>query len=188
MSFFYAIILALLIVCVSQLTLKLKVLFNIKNNTGKLQLKFVGIRIFDFDISIKSQCLKLVSKSGKTKYLPIELNQQSLQEYADFQSILFKKTYFKTLAIYFNFGVKSNAFVSAMICGYVDVICKMLYAIFKTKKSEVQAKLKVYPSFKNDVIKFGFKAKISLSIYDLIWSFSEAMLSKQLKPKNKKGV
>ena len=188
MDFFYAIILTLLIVCVLQLTLKLKVMFNIKSNTGKLQLKYVGIRIFDFDISIKSQCLKLVSKSGKAKYLPIELNQQSLQEYADFQTILFKKTYFKTLAIYFNFGIKSNAFASAMVCGYVDIICKMLYAIFKTKKSEAQAKLKIYPSFKNDVIKFGFKAKISLSIYDLIWSFSEAMIAKQLKSKGKKGV
>ena len=52
MDFFYAIILALLIVCVLQLTLKLKVMFNIKSNIGKLQLKFVGLRIFDFDISI----------------------------------------------------------------------------------------------------------------------------------------
>ncbi len=181
MSFLYAILIVLLVIFSVQLTMRLKVFFNIKNNTGKLQLKFINIKILDYKISLQNQCLCLTNKKGKNKYLPLELNQQSIQNYNDFESILFRKIYFKTMAIYFNFGIKSNAFASAMICGYVDVFSKIFYSIFKTKKSELIMQLKIFPSFNNNVIKFGFKAKISLSVLDFIWSFIEANLTKQVR-------
>jgi hypothetical protein len=41
--------------------------------------------------------------------------------------------------------------------------------------------LKVYPNFNNNVIKFGIKAKISLSVFDLFWSFIEATLTKRVR-------
>ena len=181
MSFLFAILIIILTIFSVQLTMKLKVYFNIKNNTGKLQLKFINIKIFDYKISLQSQCLCLTNKKGKNKYLPIELNQQSIQNYTDFESILFRKIYFKRLSIYFNFGLKSNAFASAMICGYADVFSKILYSILKTKKSEVIMRLKIFPSFNNNVIKFGIKAKISLSVFDLIWSFIEATLTRKVR-------
>ena len=181
MSFLFAILIFFLVIFSVQLTMRLKVFFNIKSNTGKLQLKFINIKVFDYKISLQSQCLCLTNKKGKNKYLPIELSQQSIQNYADFESILFRKIYFKTVAVYFNFGVKSNAFLSAMICGYVDVFSKIFYSLFKTKKSELIMQLKIFPSFNNNVIKFGFKAKISLSVLDLFWSFIEASLTKQIR-------
>lgn len=181
MSFLYYIIAILIVIFALQLTMKLKVLFNVKKNTGKLQLKFMFIKILDYKISIKSQCLMLTNKKGKNKYLPIDFSQQSIQEYNDFESILFRKIYFKTLSIYFNFGVKSNAFLSAMVIGYVDVFSKIFYSFFKTKKSELKMQLKVYPNFNNNVIKFGIKAKISLSVFDLFWSFIEATLTKRVR-------
>ena len=181
MSFFYYIIAFFIIVFTFQLTMKLKVFFNIKNNTGKLQLKFINIKIFDYDISIISKCLRLTNKRGKNKYLPIEFNETSIQNYNDFESILFRKIYFKKFSLFFNFGLKNDAFASALVCGYVDIFAKIFYSIFKTKKSEVIAKLKIYPSFNNNVIKFGIKAKISLSIFDFIWSLIEALLTKQVR-------
>ena len=183
MSFLYYIVIFLLIVVVLQLTLKLKIFFNVKNNTGKLQFKFIFFTVFDYQISIKNMCLRFTSKKGKNKYIPLDLSQESIQNYADFQSILFRKIYFKTISIYFNFGVKSDAFLSSIICGYVDVFSKIFYAIFKTKKSELKMQLKVYPSFNKNVIKFSIKAKISLSLFDLFWSFTEATLTKQLRAK-----
>ena len=181
MSFFYYILTFLIIIFALQLTMKFKVFFNVKNNTGKLQIKFIIFKIIDYKISFKSQCIMFTNKKGKNKYLPIEFSEQSIQNYEDFESILFRKIYFKTISIYFNFGIKSNAFVSAMICGYVDIFSKIFYTYFKTKKSEVKMKLKVYPNFNNNVIKFGIKAKISLSIFDFIWSFIEATLTRKVR-------
>ena len=181
MSFLYYILAFFIILFALQLTMKLKVFFNIKNNTGKLQIKFIGIKIIDYKISIKSKCLMLTNKKGKNKYMPIEFSEQSLQQYEDFLSILFRKIYFKTMSVYFNFGVKSNAFLSAMICGYVDLFSKIFYTFFKTKKSEVKMQLKVYPIFNNNVIKFGIKAKISMSVFDFIWSFIEATLTRKVR-------
>ena len=152
-----------------------------------MQLKFIGIRIFDYKIKIKDKNLVLTNKNGKNKYFPLEINNESIKNYTDFQSILFKKIYFKTIAIYFNFGLKDDAFVSTMVCGYIDVFSKIAYSFLKTKKSEVLMNLKVYPSFKNNVIKFGIKAKISLSLYDLLWSFIEAITTKFFRSKKEKG-
>jgi hypothetical protein len=87
------------------------------------------------------------------------------------------------LAIYFNFGAKNNAFLTSMACGYIDVLSKILYSVFKTKKSELIFASKIYPSFENDVIKIGIKAKISLSLYDLTWSFLEAKIGEKIRLK-----
>ena len=167
--------------------MKMKVFFNIKNNTGKLQLKFMFIKIFDYKISIVHQNLKLTSKKGKSKFMPIEFSQESIQSYTDFEGIIFRKIYFKTIAIYFNFGLKSDAFASSMVVGTIDIASKILFSFLKTKKSEVLLKLKTYPSFKSNVIKIGFKAKISISVFDFVWSLMEAVVTKQINSiKNKK--
>ena len=181
MGFLFYIITFFILLFMVQLTLKLKVFFNVKNNDGKLQLKFINIPILNYKISIINQCLKITNKKGKNKYIPLFMDQQSIKDYTDFESILFRKIYFKTVSVYFNFGIKSNAFVSAMVCGYVDIFSKIFYSLLKTKKNEVLAKLKIYPTFNKNVIKIGFKAKISLSVLDLIWSFIEATLTKQIK-------
>lgn len=102
--------------------------------------------------------------------------------------MLFKKTYFKKVAVYFNFGLKDNSFISAMGCGIFDIITKIMYSILKTKKSEVQFNSKVYPSFNSNVIKIGIKAKISISIYDLLWSFLESKFSSNIKITNQKEI
>lgn len=186
MSPYFSIILVIIIIFVFQLTIKLKIFFNVKKNRGKLQLKFIGIKIFDYDICFKYKCLKLTAKNGKSKYFPFELNKQTFENYANFQSLIFRKIYFKTISIYFNFGVENDAFLSAMVCGYVDVFSKIFYSIFNSKKSEVKLKLKVYPSFSTNVIKIGFKVKISLSIYDLLWSLLETLSNKHIKSKKQK--
>ena len=185
MSFLYASVLVILLISVLQLTLKMKVLFNPKLNRGKLELKFVGIKVLSYAVKIQNKNLVLTNKKGKNKYLPLELNDESIQNYTDFESILFRKVYFKTVSIYFNFGLKNEAFLSYMVCGYVDVFSKIAYSVFKTKKSEVLMQLKVYPSFESNVIKFGFKAKISISIFDLLWSFFEANITKFFRSKFK---
>ncbi len=184
MGFFYIPILILFIFLVFQLTIKAKIFFNVKNNIGKLKVCFVGIKIFDYTLSIKSRCIKITNKKGKSKYLPIELDKESIKEYTHFQNILFRKIYFKRLGIFFNFGLKQNAFASAIVCGYVDILSKIAYTVFKTKKSETIMNLKVYPTFEKNVIKFGFKAKISLSIFDLLWSYAEAQTIKFLEGDN----
>ena len=187
MSFFYVFIILFLILFCVQLTMKMKVFFNIKNNTGKLQLKFMFIKIFDYKISIVHQNLKLTNKKGKSKFMPIEFSQESIQNYTDFEGIIFRKIYFKTIAVYFNFGLKSDAFASSMVVGTIDIVSKILYSFLKTKKSEVLLKLKTYPSFKSNVIKIGFKAKISISVFDFVWSLMEAVVTKQINSiKNKK--
>ena len=186
MSFLFAFVLIFIAIIVFQITLKLKVFFNIKNNIGNLELKLFNIKVLSYKLSIKHRCLVLTNKRGKNKYMPIEFSQESIQNYADFESILFRKIYFKKFSLFFNFGIKHNAFASAMVCGYVDILTKILYCILKTKKSEVKLKLKIYPSFESNVIKFQIKAKISLSLFDLFWSFVEAVITKHLKSKKQK--
>lgn len=181
MSIFFALILILLAISFFQLTCKLKVFFNVKNNCGKLQLKFVGITIFAFALSFKNRCICLTKKNGKNIYLPIEFNEQSMQEYSDLESILLRKIYFKSIAVYFNFGLKHNAFASCITTGIVDAVSKILFCIVKTKKSECILATKVYPNFNKNVIKIGFKAKISISLYDVVWCIGETLVTKQVR-------
>ncbi len=173
MGFFYVFLIFVFLIIILQLTIKAKVIFNIKNNIGRFQVSFLKIKIFDYILSIESGCIKLTNKKKKNKYIPLEFDSQSIQEYTVFQDVLFRKIYFKQLGFYFNFGIESSAFCSAMTCGYVDIFAKIFYEIFKTKKSETKFLIKVYPNFNKSVIKIGFKAKISLSLFDLFWTFIE---------------
>lgn len=176
----YFLVLVAIMLLVFQLTLKLKVFFNVKKNIGKLQIKFLEFTVINLDISFESNYLKLTNKHGKSTYMPLKFDKQAIVEYTNFQDLIFRKIYFKQVSIYFNFGIKDNSFLSSMICGYVDVISKIAYSILKTKKSEVELESKIYPDFNTNVIKLGIKAKISLSIFDLIWSFIESKLSNKI--------
>lgn len=173
---YFSILLVFLLISVLQLSIKAKINFNLQKNLGEIQLKFLGITVFFRRISFGKKYIKLTNKKGKNQYLPIEMDKQSIENYANFQEILFKKIYAKQLLLYFNFGVKDSPFLTSMICGYVDIISKILFCVLKTKKNEVVFKSKIYPSFEKSLIKFQIKAKISLSLYDLIWSFAEAKL------------
>lgn len=178
---YFSIVFIIIILLVYQLTLKLKVFYNVKLNLGKIQLKFFDLNVLDLQFQIKPKYVMFTNKKGNNYYIPIDFSQESIQEYNNFQEILFKKTYFKKMSVYFNFGLKDNAFASAMACGYADILTKIIYSVVKTKKSELVLNTKVYPSFNSNVIKFGIKAKISISIYDLLWSFLEAKVSNKIK-------
>lgn len=187
MSFFYVFIIVLILLFILQFTIKVKLYFNVKNNSGKLQVHFANIEIIDYQISLCARCIKLSKKNKKNKYLPISFDKQTIENYNKFKNILFRKVYAKELGIYFNFGLKNRADITAMTTGYIDIFSKIAYSILKTKKSEVEMNLKTYANFNNNVIKIGLKAKISLSIFDLIWSYAESKVKEFLikKPKEK---
>ena len=173
MSFFYIFLILFLLIAIFQLTIKAKVVFDVKNNCGIVTLKFVGIEILKYEIAIKSKCLRLTNKKRKNKYLPLELNDVAIQEYANVQDVIFRKLYFKQFKFAFAFGVDSDAFLTATVCGLVDIFAKTLYAIFKTKKSETKLSMTITPQFNSDVIKINFQVKLSVSLFDLLWCFIE---------------
>ena len=176
-----SLLLVLLLALILQLTLKVKLFFNVKNNSGVIKVKLANVEIINYKISFCDRCLKFTTKKGKNKYLPLNFNEQTIEEYNNFQEILFKKTYFKNFSVYLNFGLKDSNFKTAMICGYFDILTKIFYCLLKTKKNETEFSSKIYPNFNSTVIKIGVKAKISLSIYDLIWSFFESKISSKTK-------
>lgn len=175
------ILLIFLLLSVLQLTMKAKVSYNVGKNLGTLQVRFVGIRIIDRIISIHKGYIKLYSKKHKNIYLPLDFSQEGIQSYTDFQTILFQKIYFKEMTTYLNIGLRTNAMASCLICGYIDVLTKIIYSALSHKKKGMLFKSKIYPCFKKSVIKFQIKAKISLSLYDLLWSYIEAKISGKLK-------
>lgn len=177
-SGYFCIILILIMLFVMPLTLKAKVYFNVKNNSGKIELKFVSIKILCYHFRFFDGCLELTKSNGKRKYLPLKIDKQSIEVYTNVQDIIFRKIYLKHIGVYFNFGIDDDPFLSSIVVGYFDVFSKILYAILKTKKSEVQMTSKCFPNFESTVIKIGIKAKISLSVYDMIWSFVEAKFIK----------
>ena len=184
---YFAILLVFLIFFVSQITIKAKANFDIEKNRGELQLRLFFVTIFWREISFGKYYLKITNKKGKSKYLPIEANKQSIQQYTEFQEILFKKIYAQQILLFLNFCIENSPLLTSMICGYFDVISKALFCILKTKKSELVFKSKIYPSFEKTLIKFQIKAKISLSIYDLLWSYTEAKLQDNTQKLQLKG-
>lgn len=181
MSPYLIILLVFLLISVLQLTLKAKISFNVGKNLGTIQLRFIGIRLFDREISFHKNYIKLYSKKNKNKYIPIELSQQSIKDYTDFQGILFQKIYAKELSFYLNFGIKNDPMTSCLVSSHFDIFSKIVYSALSQKKKGVIFKSKVYPSFEKSVIKFQIKAKISLSLYDLLWSYLEATISGKIK-------
>ena len=148
--------------------------------------------IFLYGIKLTHQQIWFENKKIYTrKYDSIESKELefSSQEMI-FAQNLFKeikdKTRLKELSVFYNLGT-GDAFQSAMLGGYINVLALSLMG--KIKNVKPTASLGIYDtiSYNREVCQFAVKMTLSISLFDVVYSlFTSVILTKKEISKNKK--
>lgn len=70
--------------------------------------------------------------------------------------------------LYFTGGMQDDAYVSAMLCGYVQVISSALISVIITKNPFVNIFQDIDPTFNKDNLDFSAKILLEISILDIL--------------------
>ena len=85
------------------------------------------------------------------------------------------KVKLKYLQVHYNLGV-SDAFKTAMLCGYVNLILLTVFTRIKCTKPTASFFLGDNPSFNQTVFQFAFALKISITFFDVAYSLVKSAI------------
>ena len=180
MNYYLLIPFFIVLLCFLPIKLKGKFNFNLLTLSGAFGLFLYKFNIINEEIWIKHK--KIIMKKDKQ----VESKEISF----DSEELIFAKVFFKQivdkirlkeiLTIY-NLGA-GDALSSAMIAGHINSIVVILYSIIKSSKPTASLGLQDNVSFNQTVCQFAFKIVLSISLFDIAYSFIRSViLTRRLK-------
>lgn len=165
------------------IVLEVRISYNILSNTGVISLFLFKKNIIHYIFEINGNTIALKSED-KTIEKKIELNSPELEFYKYFVSEVKEKLRLRFIEINYNIGV-DDAFLTSMVCGYINLICNILFSYIKNQKPTASVKLYDTPSFNKKEGVVSVKMNLSISLFDLVYSL---LLSVILTIKFKKQI
>lgn len=170
----YLFILAFVIfVFIAPVFLKVRMTCNVFKNTGvmavylfgvnvlSLKFKFThnGIILFDGE-DVKEKTIHDLKKGVITKNLILQIKD---------------KVKLKTVEFYYNLGV-GDAFYTALLCGCINSSLLGFFTRLKSSKPTTSFFVGDNPSYNEVVFQTSLKIKLSISLFDLVYSFVNSVI------------
>ena len=147
---------------------ELKLTYNVLNNTGVISVylykKNLIHYIFEFDgkhISIKDK-----EESEEKK---LDFNDPEFIFYKNLVNEVSDKLRVRYVDIYYNIGL-SDAFLTSLICGYINTFCLMLFSYIKNQKPTASLGLFDTASYNKSEAVVALDGNVSISLFDLVYS------------------
>ena len=153
---------------------KLSVFYNLLENSGDLSIKlwFLKIKKLSFKISHNGIIIRTNKKRMQIEY---SINDPEIKFYENFSMQVKEKIKIKHISFYSNIGTK-DAYHTAMLSALVNIFYKTLAAKVKNIKPTSSVDINAVTSFNQNVCKFSFYGKLSLSIFDFLYCLIFAWL------------
>ena len=169
MNYYLLIPFFIIVIMFFPIKFKLKFSCNLLNKNG-------AIGVFLFKKKLLHQRFWL--KNGKI-LLQDENDVSSMEIVFDSKEVIFvdvfskqikNKTHLKELYLFYNVGL-GDAFVSSMFAGIIHFFCLIFFT--NLKNSRATASMAVYDtvSYNRQVLEFALKTNISISLFDVVYSF-----------------
>ncbi len=143
--------------------------FNILRLKGSVTIKIFNKIKFEFKIRIKNGYIYINHKNKLRKEKISKTNFNFM-----FLITLLNQLYFREqfLSFYFktNFGFVLDSNVTAVVCGYIDVIGKSLLAKLKNNKKSSHIFIDIEPQYNQDIFNARLENTIRMSIFDILYS------------------
>ena len=160
---------AIILLLVLPIVIEGRVSFNPLYNRGVVALYIFKIRLFYFFFSFHGNAVKI--ENEKTlKMMQIDFSGESLKVIKDLTKELQQKIKLKSVYVLYNVGL-GNAFETAMICGALNQIFMQTFVQIKNKKPTATLVLFDNVVYNKTEFELASRAKISISFWDLIYSF-----------------
>ncbi len=190
----YYLFIPFFIIVLFMLPIKFKVKFscNLLNRNGAF-----GIFLFKKKLMHQRFWLKngkiLLQDENEVKTMEIEFDSKEVIFVDVFTKLIKNKTRLKELYLFYNVGL-ADAFSSAMFAGIINLACLILFT--NLKNTRPTASMAVYDtvSYNRAVLEFAVKTHISISLFDVAYSFiicliiTNRIAKQKLEEKVKQGV
>lgn len=180
MNYYLLIPFVLIVLCFIPIKLEARLSFNVLDLSGAFGIFLFNIKLDHEEIWIKHKKI-IMKKDNKVESKEIELDSDELIFIQTFIGQIKDKTRLRLISVFYNLGL-NDAFMSSMVAGYINVALLTLFTAIKNSKPT--ASLGVYDSisYNREVCQFAIKIILSISLFDVVYSFIRSViLSKKIK-------
>ena len=159
-----------------------KASFNVDNLTGAFGVFLYGIKLEHqrFRLS-KGKLVALVDDEGKEE----DFDQEKLVFTKMLISEIKDKTRLKELFIVYNLGLE-DAFLTSMVAGYINSALYIFFSSIKNYKPTASLGVCENIAYNKSVCTFSATIKISISLFDVVYSLLHSLILTHIRTKNKK--
>ncbi len=173
---FVAILFSILIGSMFPIVLKARLEFNLLSLLGKLQIRIFKFKVIQIRVKVKNGYIYLLTKkhTGKIK---ITKKNFSFAFIYEFIKLIFFRTNLQSLGISSEIGYINNAMFTGILTAGVDGIYKSFLSKIKNHKKSAHIFVESTPQYQQDVFKSIISTKLSLSIFDILYTLINTLLN-----------
>ena len=181
-SLYFLIPAVFILILVSPLFLKLNVAFNVLNQTGSLSIMINKFRVLYYKIIIKDKKIILENDKG-VEVQEFGEDDPELLFVEELIKQLKDKIKLKDLLVFYNIGLL-DAFTSAMVAGYINLILTIIFCGIKSEKPTANLNIYDTVSYNREIAEVMVLLKISISIFDILYSMLLALILSKKRAKS----
>lgn len=186
MNYYLLIPFFIILILFVPIRLQLKLSFNVLDFSGAL-----GFFVFKKQVEHQQFWIKgkkiLSKRDNEIESKEIEFDSKEVIFYETFAEQIKDKTRLKELYIFYNIGF-NDAFLSAMITGYINSAINILFGRIKNKKPTSTLAVFDTISYNREVCQFALKTILSISLFDIVYSLlMSVILSKKIHAQKQKS-
>ena len=167
----------LILLLVFPIFFEVKISFNPFKNRGVVALFLFKKKLIYYYVEIHGKYVVLVNDT-ETKREEVEFSSQKFLIIEEFLRQLKNKVRLKFLYVYYNIGL-GDAFRSALLAGSVNQILNFIFINLKSRKPTASLCIYDTVSYNKVVFEMAGRMKISISLFDIAYSFAYSVILKK---------
>ena len=184
-SLYFLIPTVIIILLVMPIFLEVRLSFNLLDKSGVFCIYLFRKKLQYFKFEIDGREIKLKDEE-ETKEKQIDFDSPEIALYEEFSTQIKDKTRLRFIEVFYNVGL-NDAFLTSMICGVINIAILIFFTPLKNKKPTASLQLYNTSSFNKNVANLATVINLSISLFDMVYSFIISVILSKKKMKEMKN-
>lgn len=184
-SLYFLIPTVIIILLVMPIFLEVRLSFNLLDKSGVFCIYLFRKKLQYFKFEIDGREIKLKDEE-ETKEKQIDFDSPEIALYEEFSTQIKDKTRLRFIEVFYNVGL-NDAFLTSMICGVINIAILIFFTSLKNKKPTASLQLYNTSSFNKKVANLATVINLSISLFDVVYSFIISVILSKKKMKEMKN-
>lgn len=184
-SLYFLIPTVIIILLVMPIFLEVRLSFNLLDKSGVFCIYLFRKKLQYFKFEIEGREIKLKDEE-ETKEKQIDFDSPEIALYEEFSTQIKDKTRLRFIEVFYNVGL-NDAFLTSMVCGVINIAVLIFFTSLKNKKPTASLQLYNTSSFNKRVANLATVINLSISLFDVVYSFIISVILSKKKMKEMKN-
>lgn len=184
-SLYFLIPTVIIILLVMPIFLEVRLSFNLLDKSGVFCIYLFRKKLQYFKFEIEGREIKLKDEE-ETKEKQIDFDSPEIALYEEFSTQIKDKTRLRFIEVFYNVGL-NDAFLTSMVCGVINIVVLIFFTSLKNKKPTASLQLYNTSSFNKKVANLATVINLSISLFDVVYSFIISVILSKKKMKEMKN-